>query len=170
MSGRRPEPPFGLRYPIFQAPTGGIAGPELAAVSAAMLGTRFVATQESRAHPDYKCRLVEASAADSALTVCFDGGWPYAAHRVLRNPTLERWEEAGCPAHGSRPGEEEIVAYSPAGDPILRYDDTAPRAGISGQVLEMALYAGTGCDAITDIPLASDLLTRLWAECEATLL
>ncbi len=133
----------------------------------AMLGTRFVATQESRAHLDYKRRLVEATAADTALTVCFEGGWPYAAHRVLRNPTLETWEAAGCPPVGQRPGEGETVGQTASGEPIFRYEDTSPRQGTTGNVLDMALYAGIGCATIHDLPSASELVARLWTECEA---
>lgn len=159
--------------PVFAA--GGIAdGAGIAralsrGASAAMLGTRFVATQESRAHPEYKRRLVEATGGDTALTVCFDGGWPYAAHRVLRNPTLERWEALGCPPPGRRPGEGEVVATASNGEPVLRYEDTAPRSGMTGQVLDMALYAGTGCGAIADVPPAAVLIERLWTECEQAL-
>jgi nitronate monooxygenase len=134
--------------------------------SSAMLGTRFVATQESRAHEDYKQRLVESKAGESALTVCFDGGWPYAAHRVLRNRTLSDWEAVGCPPPGQRPGEGEITAKTPSGEAIVRYEDTAPRVGFAGTVLEMALYAGTSCGAIHDLPPARELIARLWAECQ----
>jgi len=130
----------------------------------AMLGTRFVATLESRAHPDYKARLVAAQAEATALTVCFDGDWPYAAHRVLRNSTLEQWEAAGSPPVGARPGEGDIVGANATGEPILRYADTAPRAGFTGDTAAMCLYAGTGCHAIHDIPSAADLLPRLWQE------
>ncbi|MCW3096221.1 MAG: hypothetical protein JWL77_1839 [Chthonomonadaceae bacterium] len=130
----------------------------------AMLGTRFVATQESRAHPDYKARLVAAQADETALTVCFDGDWPYAAHRVLRNYTLELWEAFGCPPVGARPGEGEVVGANASGDPILRYADTAPRQGFTGDIAAMCQYAGTGCAAIRDIPSAADLLPRLWEE------
>lgn len=133
----------------------------------AMLGTRFVATQESRAHPAYKQRLVEAGAAEAALTVCFDGGWPRAAHRALRNPTLDAWEAAGCPPPGRRPGENDPVARTAAGEPILRYEDTAPRDGMSGDVLAMCLYAGTSVAAVSDVPPAGELVARLWAECQA---
>jgi nitronate monooxygenase len=145
----------------------GIARALAAGAAGAMLGTRFVATQESRAHPDYKRRLIESRAADTALTVCFEGGWPYAAHRVLRNSTLDAWETAGSPPIGQRPGEGEIVGYTASGEPILRYEDTAPRQGMTGAALDMALYAGTGCAAIHDLPSAAELLPRLWAECEA---
>lgn len=134
---------------------------------AAMLGTRFVATQESRAHPDYKRRLVEANASETALTLCFEGGWPYAAHRVLRNTTLEAWEAAGCPPVGQRPGEGEVVGQTAAGEPIFRYEDTAPRFGFTGDMLAMCLYAGTSVAAVQDIPTAATLIARLWAEYQA---
>ena len=132
---------------------------------AAMLGTRFVATQESGAHPAYKERLTQAGPGETALTVCFDGDWPYAPHRVLRNGTLEGWEASGCSPVGQRPGEGETVGYSAAGEPIRRYDDAAPRLGTTGDVLDMALYAGTGSAVIRDIPAAADLVARLWEEC-----
>ncbi len=133
--------------------------------SGVMLGTRFVATVESRAHPDYKQMLCDSQAADTALTVCFDGDWPYAAHRVLRTPTLETWEAWGCPPHSHRPGEGDIMGRTQSGEPILRYDSTAPRAGMTGNVLDMCLYAGAGCGAIADIPSASDLVSTLWTDC-----
>jgi len=144
----------------------GIAQALRLGAAAAMLGTRFVATQESRAHPDYKARLVAAQAEATALTVCFDGDWPYAAHRVLRNSTLEAWEAAGSPPVGARPGEGEVVGTNAAGEPILRYADTAPRQGFAGDTPAMCLYAGTGCHAIHDVPSATDLLPRLWQEAQ----
>ncbi len=134
-----------------------------------MLGTRFVATQESRAHTIYKQKLAQSTGTDTALTVCFDGGWSYAAHRVLRNSTLERWEATGCPPHGLRPGENETTGANAQGEAILRYEDTAPRQGFTGDVEAMCLYAGTGCAFIHDLPSASDLIPLLWRECEAAL-
>lgn len=130
----------------------------------AMLGTRFVATHESGAHLDYKMRLLRARAADTALTICFSGGWPQAPHRVLRNRTLEEWEAAGLPPEGSRPGEGDVVAHSANGLPIFRYEDTAPRTGMSGAVTEMALYSGTGVGRIRCLRSASDLVRDLWSE------
>jgi nitronate monooxygenase len=144
----------------------GIAQALRLGAAGAMLGTRFVATQESRAHPEYKARLVAARAEATALTVCFDGDWPYAAHRVLRNSTLEAWEAAGSPPVGSRPGEGETLGANAAGDPMRRYSDTAPRQGFTGAIEAMCQYAGTGCAAIHDIPSAADLLPRLWQEAQ----
>lgn len=129
--------------------------------TAAMMGTRFVATRESLAHPVYKQRIVEASSAD--LTICFDGGWPNAVHRVLRNRTLDEWEAAGCPPPGLRPGEGDELA-SMEDEKILRYEDTAPRIGMTGSIDEMCLYSGLSCASIEDIPSAEDLVKRLWSE------
>src|SRR5262249_4902020 len=76
-----------------------------ASAEAVMLGTRFVATHESRAHPDYKQALIESDGSNTVMTGCFDGGWPYAQHRVLRNRTLQHWEDGGCAPSGKRAGE-----------------------------------------------------------------
>lgn len=127
----------------------------------AMLGTRFVATQESRAHARYKAALVAGQ--QTALTVAFDGGWPLAPHRVLRNTTLEAWEAWGCLPAGARPGEGETLGHAPGG-PILRYDDAAPREGFTGEIEAMCLYAGTGVGRIDDLPSAGDLVRRLALE------
>ncbi len=130
----------------------------------AILGTRFLATKESRAHDEYKRMLVE-STGETALTVCFDGDWPYSAHRVLRNSTLDNWEASGCPSHGLRPGEGEVVAETTEGEAILRYDSAAPRDDYHGNIESMCLYSGTGSGAIKDVPGAAELLERLWQEC-----
>jgi nitronate monooxygenase len=149
---------------------GGLAtGEDIARVlqlgaSAAMLGTRFIATTESLAHPTYKKKLVDASASEATLTVCFDRGWPYAAHRVLRNATLENWEAAGCPPSGVRPGESDEVAHI-QDRVVRRYEDTPALEGMQGNVLDLCLYAGTGVGKITDIMPAGELLRGLWRDC-----
>lgn len=142
----------------------GIAQVLQAGAHGAMLGTRFVATRESRAHPDYKSLLCEATGEATALTYCFQDGWPNAAHRVLRNETLDLWEAAGSPLPGQRPGEGDMLGHTGNGDPIFRYEDTAPRHGFSGSIGAMCLYAGMGCGKIHDIPAASNLVASLWHE------
>ena len=129
--------------------------------SGAMCGTRFVACRESRAHDIYKAALVNANAADTALTVCFDGGWPYAAQRVLRNRTFQNWEAHGSPAAPNRPGEGDIVGFAASGEAIVRYEDTAPRTGMTGDIAAMCLYAGTSVAKISDLPTAAEIITRL---------
>lgn len=128
---------------------------------AAMLGTRFVASSESPAHSAYKEALLAASAQDTALTGCFDGGWPYALHRVLRNSTLMNWEAGGCPPSGHRPGEGDIVARLKSGSPVHRYDDMPPNADMSGDLVDCCLYAGMGVGKITEVRSAAVLVKEL---------
>lgn len=135
--------------------------------SAMMLGTRFVATVESIAHPDYKQALVEADSIDSIYTLCFNRLWPNASHRVLRNKTVSDWEAAGCPQPGQRPGEDEILAECSINDTIVRYDDSPPVETTEGQILECCLYAGTGCGNIDNIPQVDQLLSKIWSEYQA---
>jgi nitronate monooxygenase len=139
----------------------------VAGASGAMLGTRFVATLESNAHPAYHRALMTARANDTVLTTCFQGGWPNALHRALRNRTFVIWDAGGCPPAGKRPGEGDILARRPDGSAVLRYQSTSPGRQLQGAVEECALYAGLSVDAVKDIPSASELVERLWRECEA---
>jgi NAD(P)H-dependent flavin oxidoreductase YrpB (nitropropane dioxygenase family) len=56
---------------------------------AAVLGTRFLMTDESRAHAAYKQRLMESR--ETVLTELFGAGWAGAKHRVIHNEATERW-------------------------------------------------------------------------------
>ena len=129
--------------------------------SAALLGTRFLASAESFAHPAYKEALVGARSADTVLTGCFDGGWPYALHRVLRNSTFKSWEDAGCPAKGYRPGDGEVLTTKARGPAVRRYDATPPNAGMEGEILSLCLYAGAGVGKITAIQPAAEIVRSL---------
>ena len=83
-----------------------------AGASAAALGTRFVATAESTAHPDYKRALVAADAKDTALTICFQDGWP-AMHRVceIALSPCGKQPDAVCPAKD--PAKETLSRLRP---------------------------------------------------------
>jgi nitronate monooxygenase len=59
-----------------------------AGASAAVAGTRFLLSEESRAHPEYRRRLLSADA--TILTELFGAGWP-APHRVVANAATEHW-------------------------------------------------------------------------------
>jgi NAD(P)H-dependent flavin oxidoreductase YrpB (nitropropane dioxygenase family) len=62
-----------------------------AGASAAVAGTRFLLSDESRAHPGYRERLLAART--TILTELFGTGWP-APHRVIANAATERWLHA----------------------------------------------------------------------------
>lgn len=136
-----------------------------AGADAVMLGTRFVATLESRAHSLYKQALLDSKSENAVMTVCFSGGWENTPHRMLRNSTLINWESAGCPPAGSRPGESEQIASNHMGRTISRYEEMPPANDMTGDILACVLYAGTGCGKINDIPTVSELLPSLWSAC-----
>lgn len=131
------------------------------------LGTRFVATAESNAHPDYKHAIPAAHAKDTALTICFQDGWS-AMHRVMRNRTFVMWDAAGCPSPGKRPGKGDVVATSSDGTKLLRYRGRTPSRGLEGAVTDCALCAGMGVEFIKDLPAAGELVERLWRECQTS--
>lgn len=130
----------------------------------AALGTRFINAIESRAHPDYQQAIINAGEEDTAFTCCFDGHWPYANSRVLRNPTLSRWEAAGCPPAGKRPGEGELIATTESGWKIPRYHIASPVDTTVGELLDLALYAGTSCARIADVLPAAEIVRSLVPE------
>ena len=151
-----------VSLPVLAA--GGIGDPASARAAlaagafAVVMGTRFVASDESDAHPRYKARLVQAEARDTALTELFDVGWPASPHRVLRNSTYERWEAAGSPPSGERPEEGEEVAIG-----IPRYAANVPLAGMEGDVEAMAMYAGQSVGAISSVEPAGAIVERFAA-------
>lgn len=132
--------------------------------SGGVFGTRFAATREYPSHPEYKQRMINARASDTALTVCFDGGWPGALHRVLRNPTLDAWEASGSQGAGMRPGEGDIVGT--IGDmKFERYSLFPAFVVTQGRPQDMAMYAGQGIAAIRDISPAAEVVEKIWNEC-----
>lgn len=128
-----------------------------------VMGSRFVATIESGAHPVYKEELVKANAEDTVFTVCNSKGWDNALHRIIRNSTFEMWEAAGLPPAGARPGEKDIVAN--VGDyEVERYSVSAPHLQYTGDIEAMALYAGESVSQIKDIPSVKEVIERVWKE------
>ena len=144
----------------------GIAAALALGADGAWLGTRFAATEEARVHETYRRRLRESDETDTEYTRLFDKGWPAMPHRVLRNETLERWEAAGRPPSGDRPGEDDIVARTGDGDgdPIERYAEALATPDVDGDVDEMALFAGQSVGLIDDEQPAAALLEALVAE------
>jgi nitronate monooxygenase len=153
---------------------GGIAdGRGLAAALAlgaggAMLGTRFLLTHESDTHAAYRAALAQATITDTAYSTVFDGGWPDAPHRTLRNGTVRAWEQAGCPPSGVRPGEGELIARRRNRD-IARYSDDMPTADTEGDVEDLALYAGQSVGLAPGVEHAGALVRRIAADAQELL-
>jgi nitronate monooxygenase len=154
---------------------GGIAdGRGVAAVltlgaDAAWLGTRFVASEEAPFTDEYKQRVVRATETEAVHTTLFDIGWPEAPHRVLPNSTVAAWESAGRPEPGARPGEGEVVARSPDGQAIARYDVSEPNVTLTGDLEALAHYAGQSAGLVDAITPAGTIVRALVEEAETIL-
>jgi NAD(P)H-dependent flavin oxidoreductase YrpB (nitropropane dioxygenase family) len=144
-----------------------------AGADAAVLGTRFLMTEESAAHPAYLDRLVEAE--ETMLTELFGMAWP-ARHRVIANAATERWlrrDERGpaavralnrltAPLASRSPArlQERLLAAQRPGVPL--FAPFAPTADRPDNLLEAsALYAGETVARIHDIRPAGELAREL---------
>ena len=156
-----------VEIPVLAA--GGIADARGLAAALALgadgvwVGTRFLLAEETPIHPRYRELLLDAEATDTLYSSVFDGGWPNAPHRTLRNSTLEAWQRAGSASTGSRPGEGEVVARRPDGSELLRYASALPLAGMEGQIEALSLWAGQSVGLVRDVRPAAEIVAELAA-------
>jgi nitronate monooxygenase len=140
---------------------------------AAVAGTRFLLSEESRAHPEYRRRLLGAR--ETILTELFGAGWP-APHRVVANAATERWLGGdprgpllnrslnrllapgarcvpagiqGRMARAQRPGSRLLSPLGPTDDGPANLLDAGP------------LYAGETIARIDEVKPAAELVRAL---------
>ena len=145
-----------------------------AGAMAAVAGTRFLASEESGAHPGYKNRLVEDD--ETVLTELFGMTWPRAPHRVLPNEATRRWlkddprgpaairalHRVLSPAARLTPISIQLRLAGRAGSAALDLTPAAPTGEMPGDTLETnPLYAGETVSRIHDLRPAAELLRKL---------
>jgi nitronate monooxygenase len=139
------------------------------------LGTRFVASEESAAHPEYKRRIVESTARDTVYTEdLYDIYWPGAPTRTIRNRTFEEWDAAGRPPPGQRPGEGTTVGTlrTPSGETyeLPRYGGAgSPLVSFEGEFDYQAMWAGESVEVVNDVLPAGEIVGRLAEDAAAAL-
>ena len=109
---------------------------------AAVVGTRFLVSDESHAHPGYKQRCLDADA--TVVTELFGLGWPNAPHRVILNAATD------SRALEVEPESQPLLAPQPPTDD-----------GPDDLVDWGPLYAGANVSRITDIRPAAQLVDAL---------
>lgn len=140
----------------------GVAAVLALGAQAAWVGTRFLLAEEMPTHEEYRRRLIEATETDAQwYPDLYDVGWPDAPHRALRNSTAERWEAAGRPRDGDRPGEGEVIAHFATGEPILRYEPGAPMEGTVGDIEALSLWAGQSVALVSRRQPAAEIVAEL---------
>lgn len=139
--------------------TGGIATARAmaaalaAGASAVRVGTRFIASTESGAHPRYVALLLRAHATDTILTTTFSTDWPDAPHRVLRSCV-----EAAHAFRGEIVGEQHLGSST---NPIPRFATPPPGRRTMGEIDAMALYAGESVGMVDDVRPAAAIVAEL---------
>jgi nitronate monooxygenase len=136
---------------------------------AVSMGTRFLASEEAQVTPEYKERVVRSTAEDTVYSRLFDGVWPNAPHRVLRNHAITEWEAAGQPPSGHRPGEGSVIGTMPlAGTTVevMMYAAFPPMPGFTGDIEYAALYAGESCGLVHAIRPAAQIVRDVAREAE----
>ncbi|KAL8521137.1 hypothetical protein ACS0TY_011617 [Phlomoides rotata] len=124
------------------------------------LGTRFVATEESNAHPIYKRKLVEMQKTE--YTGVFGRArWPDAPHRVLKTPFFMDWRS--LPSHENESNQPIIgrTVIHEVEKEVRRFGGTVPNATTTGDIESMAMYAGEGVCLINEIIPATQVIRRL---------
>jgi nitronate monooxygenase len=125
----------------------------------AVLGTRFLATPEANAHPQYKQKLLEAVETDTVRTTLFGHGWPNAPHRTLRTRFVEQWLGNEARAQQSR-ADEPIIGRTSIADreiPIQRFMSLPPSKRVTGDIESMALLAGQTAGLVKEIKSAATM-------------
>ncbi len=158
---------------------GGVAGAadvrRLLAAGAigAVAGTRFLLTEESRAHPEYKQRVLHAQR--TIRTMVFGMGWPLP-HRVVPNAATDRWcarndlgprwvralSRASAPLGWMLPlsALDTLASLQHLAAPL--YTPALPLAGMNAKVVDhTALYAGETIRHIHDIVTAAEAVAQL---------
>ncbi len=129
---------------------------------AALLGTRFLLAEEMPIHEEYRRRLIAATETDAEWYAnLYEVGWPDAPHRAIHNSTAERWEAAGRPPPGSRPGEGQVIAHFASGEPILRYSPAPPLVGTTGEIEALSMWAGQSVALAKQPQPAADIVAEL---------
>ncbi|MGI8477717.1 MAG: NAD(P)H-dependent flavin oxidoreductase [Thermomicrobiales bacterium] len=146
---------------------GGIGtGRALAAVIAAgaagaRMGTRFVAAEESDAHPHYVAALIAATPEETVLGATFNGWWD-APGRVLRScvPAASAFE-------GDVVGE--MPSLDGTHEALRRFHPGTASRGTSGAIAAMSLWAGESVGGVTQVQPAAEIVREVAEEAERLL-
>lgn len=135
----------------------GLAAAIVLGAQGALMGTRFLATEESPLHDNFKNAIVDSDGHDTMLTVIPDLAsgtvWPGAMSRAHRNKFIERWAGREWEI---RARQGEIFAE-------------LKKARANGDTENGQLSFGQDAGLIHDIPSAAEVVQRVAAEAEKIL-
>jgi NAD(P)H-dependent flavin oxidoreductase YrpB (nitropropane dioxygenase family) len=120
------------------------------------MGTRFIATEESGAHPDYIAAVLGAGTDSTRITDAFNDcplceSSPRA--RVL-TCAIDAVESIDSDVVGTMPGPDGEL-------PVPRRSWIPPTRGMRGHIDAMCMYAGESVALVTTVMPASDVVRSL---------
>jgi enoyl-[acyl-carrier protein] reductase II len=132
------------------------------------LGTRFVCTHESIAHPNFKNAFIKATARDSTVSVQVDPSFPVIPVRSIANKATQAFATAQSEAilsykKGDLTKTEAQLKIEKFWAGALR------RAVIDGDVEHGSLMAGESVDMLTREQSTQEVIDELLAQAEACL-
>ncbi|MBV9171618.1 MAG: nitronate monooxygenase [Chloroflexi bacterium] len=126
------------------------------------VGTRFAASEESGAHPQYVQALIGARPEDTVLAEVFVSTLLSGRHRVLRSSL-----EAAQAFDGDIVGQ--IGSLDGTRVPVPRLRGLAVDRSATGTIEAMSLFAGESVGAVRDVQFARDIVRELAADAERLL-
>ena len=163
---------FADQIPMFVA--GGIATGKMMAHAMLMgaagvqLGTRFVMTEECRAHENFKLAFRRANARDAVATPQYDSKLPVVSVRSLRNKGMDQFGKLQLKL--LKELEAGTVSRQFAQEEVERFWVGAlRRAVVDGDVEQGSLMAGQSVGLVDKIVPIRDLVEELLTEAEETL-
>jgi NAD(P)H-dependent flavin oxidoreductase YrpB (nitropropane dioxygenase family) len=128
----------------------------------AVLGTRFLATSEANAHPQYKQKLLEAVETDTVRTILFgpDGPMPLIAHCALALSSIGLETKRAQESRADEPViGTTLIAHREI--PIQRFMGLPPSNRVTGDIESMALLAGQTVGLVKEIKSAATIVREL---------
>src|SRR5215217_615007 len=132
----------------------GVAAALAAGAAGVRVGTRFIAAEESDAHPDWVAAVLDARAEEAVVSEAFNTGLvPPGPHRVLRS-AIEAAEALGDE-------QAAVLRLAGADIPVPRFGPQPPTRESTGAIGAMALYAGQSAGAVRTVASAADIMGEL---------
>jgi nitronate monooxygenase len=135
-----------------------------AGAAGARIGTRFIASDESGAHPDYVAAILNAGSDSTTITDGF-ALCPLCATQATAR-VLTSALQAVAAVEGDVVG---VLATSDADMPLPPRHGMPPSRAVRGNVSAMALYAGESVNVVTRTQPAGELVRELTRGAEALL-
>jgi enoyl-[acyl-carrier protein] reductase II len=134
----------------------------------AQLGTRFAASVESIAHPNFKQAFVRANARDALPSVQLDERFPVIPVRGLANAGTKRFLEHQAVTLG-RFQSGELTKEAAQLDIEHFWAGALRRAVIDGDVDQGSVMAGQSVGMVTSIQPTAEIIAELTAQAETAL-